>query len=915
MDDTSTSVFVGRDAELAFLRGAMDRASDHHSQTVVIEGEGGIGKTTLVERFLHELDGVRLIRARGDESETHVRFAMADQLLRAAAEGPAADVLGNGQHVRVGMELLELMTGGGGQTASVVVVDDAHLVDSDSLRALLFAARRLGTSPVLVLLVVRDSGDEVLQEGWLKLATDGTGGWLRVGPLTADQVSVLGGELGVIMSPEAARRLCEHTRGSPLHTRAVLRELPHDETWQHEHRPLPAPRSYAQLVLERLSRLDPAAVRLIEAAAVLGVRSPLWAATELAQVDHPLETLDDATESGLLRLDDRQLGAFVEFSHPLARSAIYEALSHARRSELNVAAAEVVDDPGAAIRHRVEAATVVNEALLGELERLAHAKMARGAWAAAVSHLLAASRLSPVPDDRERLALEAIDAMMYSGDGASARRLAERTTSFAEGPRRDSVLAYLAIFAGDLETAQRLLTRAWDRRDLSNDDALAATIAQRSAFLATSRLRGSEAIEWAGRAQAFAPDDLTTGLLCAPSLALGLSFVGRRGDAHAALDRWLDHPDAPRPGAGFVLLTLQGFLLLADGDLRAARAAFVTAERESLEEGLLVVAALSLSGLTRVEYAAGDWDAAVVSAQRAIALALESDDHWIMAQAHWSASYVPCARGEWQVAEGHLDAIRGDEPTFERHIAARAIAVAGVAAAQERPDEVLAALEPLERMPRGEGVDDPAFLPWHHLKAHALVDAGLLDDAEEFLEVAEELAERRSSELLAARLAHARGKLEIARRRPGPAGDAFTQARELVEPLGMPYELALIELAHGQLLRRGGERRAAAAMLVTARGRLADLGAGPALARCEKELAACGLAPSARKSRDYTALTPQELAVTRLVVSGMTNREVSAELMLSTKTVEFHLSNIYTKMGVRSRAELRARARANELDL
>ena len=57
-------------------------------------------------------------------------------------------------------------------------------------------------------------------------------------------------------------------------------------------------------------------------------------------------------------------------------------------------------------------------------------------------------------------------------------------------------------------------------------------------------------------------------------------------------------------------------------------------------------------------------------------------------------------------------------------------------------------------------------------------------------------------------------------------------------------------------------------------------------------------------------LTPQETAVARLVVSGMTNREVSKELMLSTKTVEFHLSNIYLKTGVRSRSELRTRARA-----
>ena len=102
-------------------------------------------------------------------------------------------------------------------------------------------------------------------------------------------------------------------------------------------------------------------------------------------------------------------------------------------------------------------------------------------------------------------------------------------------------------------------------------------------------------------------------------------------------------------------------------------------------------------------------------------------------------------------------------------------------------------------------------------------------------------------------------------------------------------------------------------MLVAAQGRLSAVGARPAAQRCEQELAACGLAPSARKSRDYTALTPQESAVARLVVSGMTNREVAEELMLSTKTVEFHLSNIYTKLGVRSRSELRARARANEL--
>ena len=563
------------------------------------------------------------------------------------------------------------------------------------------------------------------------------------------------------MTPDAAGRLWEHTRGSPLHARAVLRELPQDGGWQYEPRPLPVPESYAQLVRRDLDRCARDVVTLIEAAAVLGVRAPLQAVVELAGLEHPLETLDDAIAGGLVSLDDRAGGAFVEFSHPLARAAVYDALPKARRSALNAAAADIVHDPVAAMRHRVEAATITNHALLADLEAHAHAEMSRGAWSSAVTSLIAASRLTSVPADRERLALEAIEAMLYSGDGAAARRLAEQT-GFAEGPRRDSVLAYLAAFADDVEAAERMLTRAWDRRALADDARLSATIAQRSAFLATARLQGREAIEWAQRAMALAPDDPATGLLVAPSLALGLSFTGSPKEAHAALDRWLDDPAAPRHGAGFVLLALKGFLLLGDGDLRGARAAFETSAAESLERGLLVVAALSLAGLNRAEYLAGAWDSAVVASERAISLAVESEDRWVIALAHWSASDVPSARGDWPVAEAHVRAIQEQSPTFERHIAAEAIATAGLAAAQDRPRDVLRALEPLERIQR-DGVDDPAFLPWQHLKAHALVDAGELDAAEQFIASASALATARSNPLLAARLAHARGRLDFAR--------------------------------------------------------------------------------------------------------------------------------------------------------
>lgn len=904
----ATSVFVDREMELRAFHDAFAEASRGRLQVLLLEGEAGIGKTTLVERFLAELLTSRVLRASGDEGELHVPFAAADQLLRAG--GADSDALLAGQHVAVGLQLLELISSTSDGTTSVVIADDAQLMDAESLRALLFAARRLVASRALIVLTVRGSAETELPEGWRKVANE----TLTLSPLEPAHISALGTALGVSMTIEAAGRLWRHTRGNPLYVRAVLRELPEERHWQHERRPLPVPQSYAQLVRRRLGRCAPDAVRMIEAAAVLGVRSPLDAVIELSGIDHALEALDEGVASGFLRVDDRGSNARVEFTHPLMRAAVYEALPKARRSALNAAAATVVDEPGAAMRHRVEAATVTDETLLADLESHAHAEMSRGAWSSAVSSFMSASRLSSTRADRERFALEAIEATMYSGDGAAARRLVDQT-GFAEGPRRDSVLAYLAIFAGDLESAQRMLDRAWERRALADDDWLSATIAQRSAFLATSRLQGQEAIAWVRRSVALAPDDPATGLLVAPSLALGMSYTGRRDQAHAALDRWLDDPSAPRPGSGFILLALKGFLLLADGDVRAARHAFETSANESLKQDLLVVAALSLSGLTRLQYLTGEWDAAVVSAERAIALAIESDDQWIVGQAHWAASCVPAARGEWEVARGHVRAIREQDPTFERHVAAAAIADAGLAAALERPADVLSALTPLDDMEPGGGVNDQAFLPWQHLKAHALVDDGRLDAAEAFIASTGALAAARANPLLAARMAHARARLEFARHEPERAVATLQAAHGYVEPLGMPYEQALIELSQGQVLRRAGERRAAAAALVAAQGRLSALEARPTLQRCETELAACGLAPSARKSRDYTALTPQEIAVTRLVVSGMTNREVSAELMLSTKTVEFHLSNIYTKLGVRTRSELRARARANELPL
>jgi DNA-binding CsgD family transcriptional regulator len=197
-----------------------------------------------------------------------------------------------------------------------------------------------------------------------------------------------------------------------------------------------------------------------------------------------------------------------------------------------------------------------------------------------------------------------------------------------------------------------------------------------------------------------------------------------------------------------------------------------------------------------------------------------------------------------------------------------------------------------------DGIDDPGHAPWAHLLAEALVALGRSAEARAHIARHEAIAAERGRHAATARLALARGRLEHDE-------TAFLQALETIEPLGRPYDHALIELGYGEFLRRDGRRRAAADQLRDARERLAALDAAPALARCERELEACGLTPAARLGDgDPHRLTPQERAVARLAGERMSNREIAAELMLSVKTVEHHLTRVYAKLGVRSRADL-----------
>jgi DNA-binding CsgD family transcriptional regulator len=215
-------------------------------------------------------------------------------------------------------------------------------------------------------------------------------------------------------------------------------------------------------------------------------------------------------------------------------------------------------------------------------------------------------------------------------------------------------------------------------------------------------------------------------------------------------------------------------------------------------------------------------------------------------------------------------------------------------------------LEPVLEIEPREGVDEPGFWPWQGLFGDALVSAGRLEEAEAFLGPHEELAAARGRRLSVAMLARVRGRLESAAGRAEAGEEAFGLGLAQLVGLSVPFPRALLELAYGQVLRRHGRRRAAVAQLQAARDRFAGLGAAPYVERCERELSASGLAPSKRHDFDPSRLTAQELAVAQLVARGLSNRQVASELFVSVKTVQFHLTRIYSKLRVRSRVELAA---------
>ncbi|MFZ0130019.1 MAG: AAA family ATPase [Candidatus Dormiibacterota bacterium] len=906
-------VFVGRRNELARLVAQAAEVRLGHPRVALLTGEPGIGKTALAHHFVSHAQGFQLWEASGEEAEQLLTFGVIEQLVRAApATGvPALSDLGtrDGEArdpIWVGAALLELI--GTMQTTGPVLllIDDSQWADRPSLQALVFALRRLQADRVLTLMVSRSGSPRGHLAGFHRLVEHGHGAWVRVRGLDVSSIRDLGVSMGVDhLSTRAADRIRSHTGGSPLHATAIFDEIMPSILREPSDLPLPSTADFEALVQSRLEGCSPEARRLVGAASVLGLYSRLAIAGRLAELGEMLVPLERAMSAHLLEERGAPADRLIAFPHPLVQAAAYHSLGPAHRAQLHERAATLVNDEASALRHRVAAARGVDPQLAADLIIFGIQVARRGAWDAAADALLSASRLTADGPERDQRTLMAVEYMLLGGAVDDVLALAGEIEAQPPSARRGFVLGSLAMTGGRYDKAQELLAGAYAACDRARDHPLAEEIAAQLARVHMGRGQGADAALWATRA--LDANRVTSPVADSLSvLAIGLLFAGRASEAAAAV---AELPAAHLLGDdasldGFIG---RGYVRCVTDDPAAARDDLAPVAELLRRRGPAHQAIEALTMLATAEYRVGAWDDASVHGQLAASLAEDADQTWLLAGAHSAACAPLAARGDWEAAQAHADAARRAADLVGAEFAGIAqAAMAGALIARARGDHesVIHALEPL--LPHADlgGIGEPGILDWPILYAEALVGLNRLRDAETVVSRFSRLARERNRAQSTAGAERLRAMLDAAVGRADDAEVAFVSSLAILDAIHLPFERALTELEYGRFLMREGFTRAAVWQLEAARERFADLDARPFLTESTAALVRCGMAPITEGGRARWRLTPHEVSVARLVATGRTNRQVADELVVSIKTVEYHLANVYGKLRIRSRQEL-----------
>jgi DNA-binding CsgD family transcriptional regulator len=908
--------FVGRDSELTLLARQFSVAAGGHGRLVLVAGPPGVGKTALIRRFLAARDA-QAIWVSGDAEETPLAGGLLEHMAR-AADNPEAGLLssllaaGGADPLSAGSALLGMLRSGPAARPRVLVVDDAHWGDELSLKALGFAARRLAGDPVLCVITTRPEELHRLPAGLLRASGD-YGERLELAGLALREIEVLAGALGVgRLSRRAAERLREHTGGIALHLTELLHDLP-AAVLRDPGSVLPAPRSLATLVLSRLATCAPDTGHLVVAAAVLGQECRLSDAAALAGLDDPLPALQEAIGQRLLTETSRADGRGCAFAHALIRAAVYRDIGVSRRAALHRAAAGLTAGP-ASLAHRVAGCQGADESLASDLETQAHRELAAGQRGEAAEHLLAAVRVGGHAGGRDRRLLAAVWLLIDAGDAARASVQAGEVAELPVSARRDLTLGRLALLSGDVGAAGRWLSGAWagpaqgadapesaDAGDLGPvPDEARAVAACELALMLLGHHRAGEAVGWAQRAVGTQATGFTRA--CSHSvLGACYALTGRGDQATALLRSEVENCEDPRSEA-MVRVGLGSVLLWTDDPGGAAAELAAVADLERPDGLPLADLLVARRHKVLADYRRGAWEQAAAGAERLVALADDLDLGWMLCGAHGAAVYIHAGRGQWDRAAAHAQgAARHAPPGSLAGLLEVVNAATALAVARDDPAAGLEAAGPLRGHLEELASLEPTLLGFWPCYAQALARCERAGEADRVLRPFEEIARSRARQSALAAAARVRAYLTVIQGRPEAARAHYAEAAGLLAGLGMPFEEALTRLDYGRLLRRLGQRRAALRELSAARSALAALGARPFLQRCEAELGTSPVVPVPAQP-----LTPRQLAVALAVAEGKTNRQVADELYVTTKTVEFHISQILARLGIDNRTQIAA---------
>ncbi|MFC6706648.1 helix-turn-helix transcriptional regulator [Flexivirga alba] len=894
------------------------------SALVLITGESGCGSSTFAKRLGEVCAPGGRVDAGSVRRLTGLPWAKGhpgDALMPWVADAPLdprdvarsfADTVETGPH----------------RWDAVVLVTNAHLVDQLTIEALVSVTRDAARARLLVVLdwtepqrrglplSAHDHGNPVRDDLYddVRSAADHV---VNLTPLTADDVAVLAEQTAELVPSTAIAHLLRHTAGNTRSVVELLREVAPTD-WTTAHLSLPAPSSVRRGVRARRRALSQPAARFVDAVAVLeeadsltGAISARSAARVAGEAVTP-EAIAEVLTSGLvIPLNTEE--TLVRMRDAVTRCAVLDQLGSKERRSLHATAAAVVGGQAAQLRHSwFAAAQLPDDRLADRLAAEAAVQAKSGSWASTGELLDLAARATSDPDLAGDRLLEAADAQVGAGDVAGATRHLAQLESLRETPQRNAVLGYVAVVRGRSGEADSRLRRAWELINPRRDPIGASLVAQRHVLHSLANCQALELISWADRAMGLVPPDTPAAVEAAAIRGLANAVVG---SPQAALAGYASLVGSVPEGAVAARVRMaSGWLHLATDNTEEAREELESAVPTDHLGGSLRISLWARAWLARVQFLTGDWEAALRTATAGASLAEQSGMALLMPLLQWTRAQVHTLRGDWAKAELCLRQGNASGQDYAIMRIPSALAQASWHESRAEYPAVVRTLTFLTEPWAHEWVNSPGFWPWADVYANALVVSGRLDEADAFLRPLEQRAADAEHASTIARLAYARGRWHGQHGDLDAARERFTAAIDRLEQMTYPYDLARVHFAFGQTLRRAGRRAEADSVLSTAREQFARLGAATYVSRCDRELAAGGVNAPRTTDAHSDVLTPQESAVAALVAQGRSNKDVAAELFLSVKTIQYHLTRVYAKLGIRSRSQLAAQWSAGDAD-